>query len=227
MIPNDHPTPDPPQVPLVKVNKYAYGTEALEYTDSPWGSSVSSEPPPLNAEEYEARWGWLIPGMEIWVRRRGVWYPAIVIRPGIPPGEQFEAYGDVMDREPMRGYDDSWTVQVAIALNYNSLMVIPMRASPNLIMVRQEDDTEWRPTTPWHEERQYDSPSYSPTSWVQDPPDYYEQLSVPPRPLTDAELDMLEEYLAEMATPPPVTYTFTEAELDTILEWRMAEGRRD
>ena len=169
--------------------------------------------------------------MEIWVRRRGVWYPAIVTHPGIPPGGHFEAYGDVMDRMPMQGYDDSWTVQVVIALNYNSMMVLPMRASRNLIMVRHDDDTEWRPTTPWHEERQYDSPSYSPTewayappdptSWVQDPPDYYEQLSVPPRPLTDAELDMLEEYLAEMATPPPPTYTFTEAELDTILAWRM------
>ena len=28
-------------------------------------------------------------------------------------------------------------------------------------------------------------------------------------------------------TPSPVTYTFTEAELDTILEWRMEEGRYD
>ena len=35
---------------------------------------------------------------------------------------------------------------------------------------------------------------------------------------------MLEEYLAEMATPTPATYTFTEAELDTLLEWRMGGG---
>ena len=197
--------------------------------DSPWGSSVSSEPPPMTAEEFETQWGWLIPGMEIWVRRRGVWYPAIVTHPGIPPGGHFEAYGDVMDRMPMQGYDDSWTVQVVIALNYNSMMVLPMRASPNLIMVRHEDDTEWRPTTPWHEERQYDSPSYSPyysPSGGYVPP-YAPPNPTPPRPLTDAELDMVEEYLAEMATPPPVTYTFTEAELDTILEWRMEEGRYD
>ena len=44
---------------------------------------------------------------------------------------------------------------------------------------------------------------------------------------TDAELDMLEEYLAEMATPAPTNYTFTEAELDTILEWRTRAGRHE
>ena len=143
------------------MNKYAFGTEAIEYMDSPlWGSSVSSEPPPMTAEEFETHWGWLIPGMEVWVCRRGMWYPAIVTHTGIPPGGQFEAYGDVMDREPMQGYADSWSIQVVIALNYNSMMVIPMRASTSLIIVRDEDDTVWRPTTPWHEERQYDSPSY-------------------------------------------------------------------
>ena len=39
-----------------------------------------------------------------------------------------------------------------------------------------------------------------------------------------AELDTLEEYLAEMATPSPVTYTFTEAELDTLQEWYRETG---
>ena len=56
----------------------------------------------MTAEEFETHWGWLIPGMEVWVRRRGVWYPAIVTHTGIPSGGQFEAYGDVMDREPMQ-----------------------------------------------------------------------------------------------------------------------------
>ena len=64
------------------------------------------------------------------------------------------------------------------------------------------------------------SPSYSPSWWGYPP-----SAPLPPlRPLTDAELDMLDEYMVEMATPPPRTYTFTEAELDTLLEWRMGGG---
>ena len=39
-----------------------------------------------------------------------------------------------------------------------------------------------------------------------------------------AELDTLDEYMVEMVTPLPRTYTFTEAELDTLMEWRMGGG---
>ena len=173
----------------------------------------------MTAEEYEKEWGWLVAGTEVWVYNQDHgWIPGVVAHTGIPPGAEFESYGATDDGQPMQAFDDAWTVQVVTALNFNSMMVTPVRVLSRWIWRRDEHDAVWRPTTPWHEDRY--SPSYSP-SWYGYPPS---APRPPPRPLTDAELDMLDEYMAEMATPPPVTYTFTEAELDTLLEWRMGGG---
>ena len=83
-------------------------------------------------EEYEEQWGWLIAGMEVWVwSQHHGWVPGIVVHAGIPPGEHFESHGAMhgatSDRMPMQAFEDAWTIQFSIALNYNSMMVLPVR----------------------------------------------------------------------------------------------------
>ena len=145
--------------------------------------------------------------MSVWVEDdlHGQWVRGIVVSNLYPPA-------GAASSEAASRFGGEWTVNVVFAsASEYGLFVLNLPTSRVYPRADGVDRAEFFPTPPTSMSSPYYSPSPSPP------------VSSTPRMLTDAELDMLDEWRVQLSLPPVRSWRPTSPELDALRDWLRSE----